>query len=318
MAFVSAVTPCGSAADGNNKNKLPRILFFSKSSGFEHDVVKRTSEGQSLSEAILTELGRTHGFDIVTTKDGSVFDGDLTQYEAFLFFTTGNLTEAGTDNTPSMSARGKEALLAAIRGGKGFLGVHSASDTFHSKGDRYEMQEQPDPYIAMLGGEFISHGRQQEARVKVVDPNFSGLRGSGESFTIKEEWYSLKNFSKDIHVLLVLETEGMHDSDYRRPPFPIAWARKEGMGRVYFNAMGHREDVWMSERFQQMLAGAVTWATGAEDAGVDANISRVTPEAGAMPQRTRVGASNPGSPQGWRPDHNLQRPVGRSHARVPQ
>jgi type 1 glutamine amidotransferase len=77
----------------------------------------------------------------------------------------------------------------------------------------------------------------------------------------------------------------MHDSDYRRPPFPIAWARKEGMGRVYFNAMGHREDVWMSERFQQMLAGAVTWATGAEDGGVDANISKVTPEAGAMPPK---------------------------------
>jgi type 1 glutamine amidotransferase len=57
------------------------------------------------------------------------------------------------------------------------------------------------------------------------------------------------------------------------------------MGRVYFNAMGHREDVWMSERFQQMLAGAVTWATGAEDGGVDANISKVTPEAGAMPPK---------------------------------
>jgi hypothetical protein len=41
----------------------------------------------------------------------------------------------------------------------------------------------------------------------------------------------------------------------------------------------------MSERFQQMLAGAVTWATGAEDGGVDANISKVTPEAGAMPPK---------------------------------
>jgi hypothetical protein len=34
-----------------------------------------------------------------------------------------------------------------------------------------------------------------------------------------------------------------------------------------------------------MLAGAVTWATGAEDGGVDANISKVTPEAGAMPPK---------------------------------
>src|SRR5207245_4575149 len=67
---------------------------------------------------------------------------------------------------------------------------------------------------------------------------------------------ALPIFAKDIHVLLVLETDGMQDSEYRRPRFPLAWARSEGKGRVYFNAMGHREDVWTSERFQEMLAGA--------------------------------------------------------------
>jgi uncharacterized protein len=77
----------------------------------------------------------------------------------------------------------------------------------------------------------------------------------------------------------------MHDSDYRRPPYPIAWVRKEGNGRVYFNAMGHRDDVWMSERFQQMLAGAIAWATGAEDAEVDANLFKVAPEAGVVPSK---------------------------------
>ena len=159
-----------------------------------------------------------------------MFDGDLSQYDAFFFFTTGNLTDAGTDNAPAMSARGKEALLAAIRNGKGFVGVHSASATFHSKGEPYETQQQLDPYIAMLGGEFLSHGSQQEGRVKVVDTSFPGLQGWAETFTIKEEWYSLKNFSKDIHVLLVLDTDGMHDFDYRRPPYPIAWVRKEGRG----------------------------------------------------------------------------------------
>ena len=112
-------TANGRAAGDNNKNK-PKVLFFSKSSGFEHDVVKRTGEGHSLSEATLTELGRTHGFDIIATKDGRMFDSDLSQYDAFFFFTTGNLTEGGTDATPPMSARGKEALLAAIRDGKGF------------------------------------------------------------------------------------------------------------------------------------------------------------------------------------------------------
>jgi uncharacterized protein len=273
--------PYGAAAAIDNP-KIS-ILVFTKSSEYEHDAVKRTAGQLSLAEAIVTEIGRIHGFDVVPTKDGRIFEGDLTRYDAFFFFTSGNLTETGTDNAPPMSARGKEALLAAVSGGKGFLGIHSASDTFHSKGKRFGTQEQPDPYIEMLGGEFLSHGGQQEARVRIVDPKFPGLQGWTETFSMKEEWYSLKNFSESNHVLLVLETEGMHDSDYKRSPFPIAWARKEGKGRVYYNAMGHRDDVWTSERFRQMLAGAAVWATGREDAEVEANLSSLTPDAGTMP-----------------------------------
>lgn len=63
----------------------------------------------------------------------------------------------------------------------------------------------------MLGGEFISHGRQQEARVKVVDSKFPGLQNSKEGFKVKEEWYSLKNFAKDIHVLMTLDTASISD-----------------------------------------------------------------------------------------------------------
>ena len=160
--FLETIRPCGRAANNSNKNKLLKVLFFSKSSGFEHDVVKRTGEGQSLSETKLTELGITHGFDVVATKDGRVFDGDLSQYDAFFFLRLGNLTDAGTDNIPAMSARGKEALLAAIRNGKGFVGVHSASDTFHSKGEPLRRNNKYNQDIAMLGGEFLSHGSQNK------------------------------------------------------------------------------------------------------------------------------------------------------------
>ncbi|HEY1887724.1 MAG TPA: ThuA domain-containing protein [Roseiarcus sp.] len=124
----------------------------------------------------------------------------------------------------------------------------------------------------MLGGEFISHGHQQEARVKVVDSKLPGVQGAKAGFKIKEEWYSLKNFAKDIDVLIILETEGMQDPQYARPPFPLAWVRREAKGRVYFNAMGHREDVWTSKRFQEMLAGAVAWTTGGAEVEVAANM----------------------------------------------
>jgi type 1 glutamine amidotransferase len=260
------------------------VLFFTKSSGFEHDVVRRTGEQLSLAERTLTEIGDHHGFTVIATKDGRVFDGDLRAYDAFVFFTTGDLTEVGTDRTPPMSRTGKLALLAAIRNGQGFVGLHCASDTFHSGGERLATQAQPDPYVAMLGGEFLGHGSQQLARVRVADPSFAGLRDLGEAFAVTEEWYSLKNFASDLHVLLVLETAAMEEPDYRRPPYPLAWARREGRGRVYYNAMGHREDVWASERFRQMLAGAVQWATGAGEADAVANLAVVTPYAGVLPR----------------------------------
>ena len=84
-------------------------------------------------------------------------------------------------------------------------------------------------------------------------------------------------------MLLVLETDGMQGSEYKRPPFPLAWVRKEGKGRVYYNAMGHREDVWTSGRFQEMLGGAIVWAAAGTEAAVVANMSQVTPQAWVMP-----------------------------------
>jgi type 1 glutamine amidotransferase len=281
ISIPAAITvTCGRA-----ENRKRTILFFSKSSGFEHDVVKRDGRALSLAEQTLVDIGQQQGFDVVTTKDGRLFDGDLTRYDAFFFFTTGDLTEPGTDKTPPMSRNGKAALLTAIAGGKGFIGVHAASDTFHSDEDTLRTQQKPDAYIGMLGGEFMSHGRQQNGRVRVADKSFPGLHGAVGSFTTFEEWYSLENLANDIHVLLVLETEGMQDTEYRRPPFPIAWARREGLGRVYYNAMGHREDVWRSERYQEMLSGAVAWATATVEADSSPNMAEVTPRASVMPPK---------------------------------
>src|SRR5205823_3309382 len=83
--FVTTALGVGHAED--NFNATPKVLFFSKSSSYEHDVVKQTDKAPSLAEAILTEIGSIHGFDVIATKDGRVFDSDLTQYDAFFFFT---------------------------------------------------------------------------------------------------------------------------------------------------------------------------------------------------------------------------------------
>ena len=270
-------------AQGKPEKQTRRVLFFTKSAEYEHDVVRRDSGRLGAAETALVQLGATHGFDVTASKDGTVFDTDLEQYDAFLFYTTGDVTRPGEDQQPPMSPHGKAALLNAIAAGKGFVGIHCASDTFHSAGERYQPQNIRDPYIDMLGGEFVSHGEQQEASIRVVDARFPGLQTVGEAFLLYEEWYALKNFAPDLHVILVIDTTGMQGTEYQRPPYPITWARRHGQGRVFYTAMGHRAEVWSHPLFQTVLLGGIAWVLRGIDADIPPNLYDVTPGAHTMP-----------------------------------
>jgi type 1 glutamine amidotransferase len=100
-----------------------------------------------------------------------------------------------------------------------------------------------------------------------------------------EEWYSLKNFADDLHVILINETKEMHDKCYERPPYPATWIRNYGKGRVFYTSMGHREDVWTSPQFQSLVIGGILWALDDADASTAPNIHRVTPQANDLPPK---------------------------------
>jgi type 1 glutamine amidotransferase len=265
------------AGEKEGGEKKPKILYFTRSVGFEHSVVKRQGDKLSFSERIMVEKGKEHGVEVECTKDGRVFDGDLGQYDCVAFYTCGDQTKPSIDKAPPMSAGGMKKLLAAIAGGLPFVGLHSSCYT----GPR-PAGAAPDPYLLMVGGEFISHGAQQKATMRVVSPEFPGCEGLGRSFQMLEEWYALKNFAKDLHVILVQETAGMKGPMYQRPPFPATWARMHGKGRVFFTSLGHREDVWTSKPFQQIVTGGFTWAMGGAEADITPNLARVTPKAGQL------------------------------------
>ncbi len=269
--------PTSWAADSDARKK---VLFFTKSSGYEHSVIKRVNGKPSFAENILTELGAKHNIDFTFSKDGSLFSPDyVAQFDAFFFYTTEDLTKPTGDKEPPMSAAGKTAFLDAIKNGKGFVGTHSASDTFHSPGPRAKNNEPADmdPYIQMLGGEFIIHGAQQNSKLTCVDPNFPGMDLAKTGLDLFEEWYALKNFAPDLHVLLVQETAGMKGPMYQRPPYPSTWARPYGQGRVFYTNMGHREDIWTNPAFQDIVLGGLNWATRRVDAQIPPNLDQVAP-----------------------------------------
>jgi type 1 glutamine amidotransferase len=298
----------------------PRILFFTKSSGFQHSAITRPdAETLGFAEKYLTDIGAKHGFEVVCSKDGKFLVDNLDKFDAFAFYTTGDLTKdsdkykmtkkLGPDGKPMKDAKGKDilekgpllyaepgmgdagkaAFLDAIKNGKGFMAFHSATDTCHSKGHKggemirnvdQQGKDEFDPYIQMIGGEFIIHGKQQPATLHLVDPKWPGAEPyNGESFP--EEWYSLKNFAPDLHVILVQDSAGMTGPMYERKPWPETWARLHGKGRVFYTSMGHREDVWQRPEFEGLVVGAMQWITGQIQADVTPNIQEVTPEAGA-------------------------------------
>ena len=307
-----------------------KILFFTKSSGFQHSTITRKSPDQlAFAEQLLTDFGAKNGFEVTCSKDGSLFKPEyLAQFDALAFYTTGDLTQdsdkykmtpkLGADGKPEkdskgkvimekgellykepgMGEAGKAAFLEAVKNGKGFIAFHSGSDTFHSKGHGHkpgellrdvgaEGKDEFDPYIQMLGGEFIIHGAQQPAVLKCVDGKFPGAAAL-DNASFPEEWYSLKNFAPDLHVILTQHCESMKGPMYQRQPYPETWARLHGQGRVFYTSMGHREDVWTKPEFQGITLGAMRWITREVDVDVTPNIREVAP--GADPKQWETPA----------------------------
>ncbi len=268
------------------------VLFFSKSSGWEHSAIKEDNSNLGYAEKVLAKLGPKNDIEFTFSKDGSLFStAYLAQFDAIVFYTSGDLTSIGTDRYPGITGTGLDAFYNYIANGGGFLGVHSTSDTFHTnergggnnpiRSPRYRNYgEAADRFVKTLGGEFIRHGPQQVATATVVDHKFPGFENIGSEIKVKEEWYTLKEFSADDHVLLVMQTAGMEGDDYKRAPYPLAWVRAQGKGRVGYNAMGHREEVWDSEFYQSMFLGQLRWVAKKVDADIKPNLTEVAP--GAM------------------------------------
>jgi len=293
MAMGSAGLALSSRLSAASKKS---VLLFTKSSGFEHAVVKTTPGNPSVVERCGRGLGAKYGFEVTATKDGRIFDSsEFHSYAAAFFFTTGDLTTPGTDKQPPMTAAGKRAFLDAVHGGFGFVGAHAASDTFHTEPDTQDLAnryiahgEQSDPYLRMVGGEFIIHGRDprlQTANIIVSDPKFPGLEGVTSPVSFNEEWYSMKDFMPDIHVILTLDTNGMKGEPYQRPPYPVTWARMHGKGRVFYTAMGDLAENWEIPFFVNVVGGGIRWAIGDVDAKLDSNVTQAAPGYAVIPPK---------------------------------
>jgi len=218
-----------------------RILYFTYSAGYRHDVIP-------LSRAVLTQLGSDSGvFEVTATEDMSEFSAEnLERYAAVMFYTSGELP---------MGEAQRAALLDFVRSGRGFVGVHSATDTFYTWPD----------YLDLVGGYFNGHPWHQAVTIEVVDPGDPLVAFLGNSLQVEDEIYQIGDFDyRGSRVLLRLDPSsvdlgktGVHQRFYG---WPLTWTRFYGEGRVFYSALGHEPSVWRDARYQRILTNAILWS----------------------------------------------------------
>jgi type 1 glutamine amidotransferase len=201
--------------------------------GFRHDSIPAARDAMS-------SLAASTGQFTVDATEGvaSITRGSLASYDVLFFaLTTGELP---------FDSEQKSAVLEFVSSGKGFLGVHSATDTL------YDWPE----YGDLVGAYFKEHPWTQSAGVIVEDEGHPATAGLGSRFTINEELYTFReNPRPRVHVLLRLDAASVGASG----DYPLAWAQTYGSGRSYYNALGHFQETWRDARFQRQLLGAIQW-----------------------------------------------------------
>ena len=83
-----------------------------------------------------------------------------------------------------------------------------------------------------------------------------------------------------MHVLAMLDPgdEREKQAQYNIPSYPVVWCKAQGDGRIFYSAMGHREDVWENPTFLKMTSDAIDWAAGKGDANAKPNYDKVVPK----------------------------------------
>ncbi len=255
-AAALALVAC--AAMGQPAPARKQLLVIGDEKGYRHGAI-------SHAMAVIERMGKESGLwdthlrtdpEPLTKKKLEYNARNLSSFDAVLFYTGGNL---------AMDEQQREDLMSFIRDdGKGFIGVHSAAITF---------VKWP-KFVEMLGGTFDEHPWNTfDAPVVVEDAAFPGMKAFPKAFTLKDEIYQMKNFSRaNTRVLLRLDAAKLdlggtrvHRADR---DFAVAWAKMHGKGRVFYSTLGHVEENWDRADVQTMYREAIKWALGLAEADV--------------------------------------------------
>jgi len=243
MTRVSLLTLVALAACATSPSDTiaapPRLLVVSVTKGFRHDSIPTA---EKLAERLAAQSG-AFTVDYARTDEelaAKLGPGGRDSYAGVYFAQT-------SGDLPIPDPQGFVDWIAA---GHAFVGTHSASDTFPGFA----------PYLDMLGGHFLRHGEQTKVSLLVRDASHPVSKAVPQPLEVFDEIYQFERYDPSrVHLLLYV---AKHPETGAAGEFPLAWTREHGKGRVFYTALGHRDDVLTSEWYGAHLLAGMKWALG--------------------------------------------------------
>lgn len=259
--IAKALPDAAPAAPKRDRN----LLVFSRTAGFRHSSIP-------VGIRAITVMGdKTKAYTAFATEDESYFEPEkLKKFDAvFMLNTTGDCLrpKGGTKSEQDRREEDlKKSLNEYVSGGKGLLGVHAATDTYHRWKD----------YNRMMGGTFDGHPWTKKVPIKNLEPNHPlNAAFAGKDFEIDDEIYQFKldtALPTERKFLLALDPAKMPDANKGNRkadgPYPVSWVSTHGKGRTFYCSLGHKEEVYCNPAILKHYLAGIQYALG--DYDVDA------------------------------------------------
>jgi len=252
-----------------------KILVFSITNGYRHKSI-------GIGKVMMRLMGeKTGAFEAVISDDLENFEPEnINDFAAICFLNTTmevfsphkkKLAKMSDEQKKAASGREerlKKSLMNYIKSGKGFIGIHAATDTF------YKWPE----YGVMIGGYFDGHPWRAgtPVSIKVEDGQSEHACCShldGKNLNFKEEIYQFKApyDSKKVHMLLRLDPEQTDISKGKRDDedYGVSWLKYHGKGRVFYSSLGHNNHIYENAKVLQHFLSGMQWALGDLEAEVE-------------------------------------------------
>jgi type 1 glutamine amidotransferase len=218
-----------------------KILVFSKTEKFRH------SSAISAGKQVIEQLGKNNNFQVVVSEDSDAFTSEnLAQFDAVVFLcTTGNI----------LNQEQQDAFEKYIQSGKGFVGIHSATDT------EYDWPW----YGQLVGAYFKNHPPgQQDVMLNVVEPNHLATSHLPIKWQKVDEIYNFKWIGQGLNILINVDEnsyQGGQNGDFH----PISWFHSYDGGRSFYTALGHDEKSIQDPLLINHILGGIKYAIGKTD-----------------------------------------------------